>query len=172
MTKKEIKKVLQKAAKSIRNKDVTILLVEEISELIEVLDGCTGSTEDIEHLCEEVCDVQIMMALLISYHKISRDKIDKYKKKHKKAFKKYAKEHDAKFNIKSAISELSILSRNVCKAARKRNKKEDIIESIASVEFTLEYLEKIGLYKQKDVNDFYLKKAHRMKSRLAHHGIF
>lgn len=172
MTKNEVKKTLRKAAKSIRKKDVTILLVEEISELIEVLDGCNGSTKDIKHLCEEICDVQIMISLLISYHGISRDKVEKYKKNHKKSFKEYAKTHDAKFNIKSAISELSILSRNVCKAARKRKRISEIVESIASVELTLEYLEKIGLYKQKDVDDFYMKKAHRMKTRLAHHGIF
>lgn len=172
MKKKEIKKTLRKAVKSTRKKDVTILLVEEISELIEVLDGCTGSEKDIRHLCEEVCDVQIMMSLLINTQGISRDKIDKYKKSHKTAFKAYAKEHDARFNIKSAISELSILSRNVCKAARKRKRTAEIIESVASVELTLEYLEKIGLYKQKDVATFYMKKVHRMKTRLSHHGIF
>lgn len=172
MKKKEVRKTLAKAARSIRNKDVTILLVEEISELIEVLDGCNGSPKDIKHLCEEICDVQIMMALLISFHKIPRNKIDKYKKSHKNAFKEYAKAHDAKFNVKSAISELSILSRNVCKAARKRKRTSEIIESVASVELTLEYLEKIGLYRQKDVDSFYMKKAHRMKTRLAHHRIF
>lgn len=170
--KKEVKKTLSKAAKSLRKKDATILLVEEISELIEVLDGCNGSDKDIKHLCEEICDVQIMIALLISYHKIPRDKIDKYKKMHKKDFKEYAKSHNARFNIKSAISELTILSRNVCKAARKRKRTEEIIQSIAAVELTLDYLEKLGLYKQKDVYNFYIKKAHRMKTRLSHRGIF
>lgn len=146
--------------------------MEEISELIEVLDSCSGSKKDVKHLCEEICDVQIMISLFIGYHKISRDEIDKYKESHKESFKTYAKNHDARFNIKSAISELSILSRNVCKAARKRKRKTEIIESVASVELTLGYLEKIGLYNQKDVNTFYMKKTHRMKTRLAHHGIF
>lgn len=172
MKKKEIKKTLNKAVKSVRKKDVTILLVEEISELIEILDVCSGGKEDIAHLCEEVSDVQIMISLMISHQNISREKIDQYKKKHKDDFKKYAKSHDVKFNIKSTISELSILSRNVCKAARKRKRKDEIIQAVAAVELSLEYLEKLGLYKHKDVNHFYLKKTHRMKTRLAHHGIF
>ena len=172
MKKKEIKKTLYKAAKSTRKKDVTILLVEEISELIEVLDGFSKLAKDRKHLCEEICDVQIMIALFIGYHDIPRDKIDKYKKSHKESFKKYAKKHNIKFNIESAISELTILSRNVCKAARKRDRTNEIIESIASVELTLGYLEKVGLYKQKDVDEFYMKKTHRLKTRLAHHGIF
>ena len=164
-------KLLKKALKQLRKSQVGILACEEISELITELSKQRIGQGCFEDLCEEIADCRIMINLVIHTSKISPSEIKRRKKKYKPSFNNYLFNNLDSVNLESVIFELANLQKAICKSARKRKNKDDIIDKIVAVELSFEYLDNIGIIKEKDVDKWYDRKINRMKKRINKHNI-
>ena len=168
---KKSEKVLKKALKQLRKSQVGILACEEISELITELSKEKSGQGSFEDLCEEVADCRIFINLVIRTSKINPEEIRRRKKKAKRAFNDFLFHNLESVNKESVIFELANLQKAICKSARKRKNKDDIIDKIVAVELSFEYLDNIGVIREEDVEKWYYRKLGRMKKRIAKHNI-
>lgn len=171
MTKSEVEKTLEKARKKIRKRDSCFLAIEEIAELVTELNLILTGEGSSKHLCEEISDVYITLSLLIGTYGLSRKKITSFKKSHNKSFVDYSKKHDKEFNIQSTIAELTLLQKVICKMTRGRKVKNQLQDAIASVELSLEYLQRLDIASEREVALWSNTKMKRMRKRLHHGGI-
>lgn len=171
MKKYEMEKILKKARNKTRKQDACVLALEEISELITELTLLSNNEGSHKHTSEEISDVLISIDLICGVYHISNKDINKFKKSHAESFKIYSKSHSIDFNIHSAISELSLLQKTICKMARGRSVKGKLVDAIASTELSLEYLQNSKIVRKKEVDNWKMRKIKRMKSRLDKNGL-
>lgn len=160
-------KVFKKALKRLRKSQACTLAVEEISELIsEIMIKSRGEYDNRDDLCEEIADVEIMLNLVIGTFGISRKDIKKQKKRHEKSFSKHMEKFSERKDLEEITWELANLQKAICKGARKRKNKDDLVDAIVAVDLSMDYLEEKHIISYKEMTEWYDKKLLRMKKRV------
>ena len=164
-------KILNLCTKNLRKSQACTLAVEEISELITEISLKLTGENNYKDLCEEVADVRIMTGLVMTTFNISKKEIKESKKENKEKFTKYTDSHSTVFNMKSCVYELAKLQKSICKKARGRHNRKDLINSIAGVELSIDYLYDIRVINKKECDKWEKKKMKRMQKRIRKHQI-
>lgn len=164
-------KVLNEVTKSLRKSQACILALEEISELITEFSNILEKTGNVEDLCEEIADVEIMSSLIMNTFTIKRKTIDKEKEKMRKDHKQYCDACSERKILNSCIWELANLQKVICKKGRGRHNKKDIIDAIVGVELSIEYLCHKKMIEEKDIIKWRHLKIKRMQKRVRKHQI-
>lgn len=164
-------KILNLCTKNLRKSQACTLAVEEISELITEISLNMAGETNYEDLCEEVADVKIMTGLVMTTFDISRKEIETTKNENREKFVDYTDSHSYVFNMKSCIYELAKFQKAICKKARGRHNRKDLVDSISAVELSIEYLCDVNLIDKKDCDKWEKKKMKRMQKRIRKHQI-
>ena len=163
------KKLYNTVNKKLENSQASILLIEEISELITEISLIMANEGSIDHLTEEIIDVEIMTNLVMRTFKIENKDVNKY-------MDKIRKKEDVETNLmrmsfnkdelfKKCIKRLSVFQKTICKKNRGRHNKKDIAEAIASVNISLEVLIEICDVSDNRYEKWKSKKLKRLQKR-------
>ena len=160
---------IRKAERKLEKSQASILLIEEISELITEISLYLVGEGSLDHIAEELVDVEIMTSLVMTSFGISNKSVsknmDKLHKKEDIKLKLSVFTHDTEEVLKYCIKHLSVFQKVVCKKNRGRHNKKDISEAIASVNISIDLLISICGISKKRCDKWRSRKLKRLRKR-------